>query len=321
MIDIIIPCKNSHKTLTKLLCSISSQIGVEQCKITIVNRIGDPDYSEEIKRFSNIINIQELQYSNDIKGVGGARQFGLDHTSEPYVMFCDSDDLLYDNLVLQNLYKPFSENENLHAVYGQIVQIEKGELKDIPLEHFLWLHGIMYSRKFLEKNNIRFFDNSAGEDAGFNKQVKMLSDRSTVKFLNIPVYFWTDWNGPNRINTKEFAFFSSKKGLIDNLVFAIKNVMKVSDSPYIKGEVIAELCNLFLQTQLSIKEDPSREEPLINWARPYYNEIYKLFEADITEEEFEYIYFENLKAFFEQRTFFIFSFDIHTFLDKLRNLH
>jgi molybdopterin-guanine dinucleotide biosynthesis protein A len=97
--------------------------------------------------------------------------------------------------------------------------------------------------------------------------------------------------------------------------------MKVSDSPYIKGEVIAELCNLFLQTQLSIKEDPSREEPLINWARPYYNEIYKLFEADITEEEFEYIYFENLKAFFEQRTFFIFSFDIHTFLDKLRNLH
>lgn len=318
MIDIIIPCRNSHKTIGKLLCSLASQIGIERCKITIVNRAGDPDYSKEVARFAPLMDIQELQYSDNIRGVGGARQFGLDHTSEPYVMFCDSDDLLYDNLVLQNLYKPFSENENLHAVYGQIVQVEKGELKTIPQEHFLWLHGVMYARDFLEKNNIRFYDNSAGEDAGFNKQVKMLSDRSTIKFLDIPLYFWTDWNGAERINTKEFAFFSSKKGLVDNLIFAIKNVMRVSDSPTIKGEVIAELCNLFLQYQLAIKEEPSRENDFINWCKSYYNEVYKLFESDVTADEFGFIYFENLKCFFEKREFFIFKGDLHDFLNKIK---
>lgn len=318
MIDIIIPCKNSHKTIRKLLCSIASQIGIEKCKVTIVNRYGDADYSEEVAGFAQVLHIQELQYSGDVQGVGGARQFGLNNTSEPYIMFCDSDDLLYDNLVLQHLFEPFSENKNLHAVYGSIVQIEKNELTTIPANHFLWLHGAMYSREFLKKNKIRFFDNSAGEDAGFNKQVKMLSDTSTIKFLDTPVYFWTDWNHDNRINTKEFAYFSSKKGLIDNLIFAFKNVMSSCSSPTFKGEAIAEMCNLFFQFQTAVKDHPEREGIFIEWCRAYYNEIYRQFENEITEEEFQFIYFENLKYYFALNDFFIFKIDIIEFINKLK---
>lgn len=318
MIDIVIPCKNSHKTINKLLSSLASQIGIEKCKVTIVNNIHDKNYSEEIERFKNLLDIQELNYSDEVKGVGGARQFGIDNTSNPFIMFIDSDDLLYDNLVIQNLYKPFTENKNLHAVYGKIIEINEKKLTTINSNHFLWMHGVMYKRDFISKNNIRFYSNSAGEDAGFNLQVKMLSDENTVEFLDIPVYFWTDWNKENRINTKEFAFFTSKKGLIDNLIFAINNVMKVSNCLTIKGESVAELCALYFQLQDAMRFNPENGKIFIDWCKLYYNEIYKQFENEITKDEFEYIYFENLKHYFENRSFFSFKISIYEFLELLK---
>lgn len=318
MIDIIIPCKNSHKTIEKLLCSLSSQVGIEKCTVTIVNRKGDKDYSKEIEKFQSLLNINEINYSEQIKGVGGARQVALDNTKEPYVMFCDSDDLLYDNFVLQNLFNCFVENKKLHAVYGQIIELNDKKLTQIKANHFLWLHGAMYKRAFLEKYDIRFFDNSAGEDAGFNKQVKMLSDTEMIKFLDYPVYVWTDWNKENRINTKEFAFFTSKKGLIDNLIYSFKHVMKVFDSPYFKGEAAAEMCNLFLQYQTAVKENPEREEIFIEWCKPYYKEIFSLFAKNLSQQEFEYIYFENVKNYFSTKAFYLFTCDIYSFIKKLK---
>ena len=44
--------------------------------------------------------------------------------------------------------------------------VDKKMFKDLT-----WLHGKMYKRKFLEKNNIKFNKSRANEDNGFNRLI------------------------------------------------------------------------------------------------------------------------------------------------------
>ena len=67
MIDIIIPCYNSHKTIDRCLASIVTQN--KECTVTLVNDGGE-NYSDIIKRYP--LNIREIGY-NENKGVGYAR--------------------------------------------------------------------------------------------------------------------------------------------------------------------------------------------------------------------------------------------------------
>lgn len=323
LIDIIIPCYKSHKTIEKTLCSIASQVGVDKVQVTLIHR-PDENYLDVIKKFFNTLDIQYF-FSSPNASIGEARQTGIDNTSCPYIVFCDSDDILHDNFVLNKLIQEFKTNENLHAVYGQILALNDNVITPIGANHWVWIFGSMFSRDFLNRNKIRFTNTSAGEDCGFNKQVKMFSDATTIKFLTDFTYVWTDWNKENRINTVLFGFVDSKEGLIDNTIYAIKHAMKMRpNDKTIKGEVIGEMCNFFFQYHEAIRRYPNCKEKFLLWCKKYYDEIYRLFEKEITDEEIAYIFYENQKAYFENKDFYYINHSIKSFIDLIKrgeNVH
>ena len=62
----------------------------------LINDKSKYNYSEEIKCFSKYFNIEEIEL-NINGGPGKARKEGINASNSPYIMFIDSDDILYDN--------------------------------------------------------------------------------------------------------------------------------------------------------------------------------------------------------------------------------
>ena len=97
MIDIIIPIYNIDiKQLRTCLSSIISQTILEELEVTIVDDgsfVQNEELEIMINKMRNFIPIQFLRYENN-RGPGYARQYGIDHTNNEYILFIDADDML-----------------------------------------------------------------------------------------------------------------------------------------------------------------------------------------------------------------------------------
>ena len=203
MIDIIIPAYNSHNTIERTLCSIAYQENIQDLKIYIVNDASEKDYSNEVKFFSNFMNIQELTLTEN-SGTGVARQYGIDHSSSEYIIFIDSDDMFSNPKAIETLYNNITENDYDVVISSIFEQEEDGNF----LEHMndrIWLHGKIYKRKFLEENQIRFNNTRSNEDNGFNQSI-FLSD-SKIKVIDEFTYIYTfNQFSITKINNRRFRY-------------------------------------------------------------------------------------------------------------------
>ena len=107
MIDIIIPAYNSHNTIIKTLSSIAMQLNKDELIVTIVND-GGRGYEDIVNIFKPLLNIQEIGYKEN-KGVGYARQYGIDHTKEDFITFIDADDTFFEACSLSILSQPLKD--------------------------------------------------------------------------------------------------------------------------------------------------------------------------------------------------------------------
>ena len=102
LLDIIIPqYKEKNEDIKPLLDSINNQelVDFNNIKLTIVNDCSDVLLDEDfLKSFKNL-NISYIRNDKNT-GPGLARQKGIDSTSSDYIMFCDSDDELFDKKAL-----------------------------------------------------------------------------------------------------------------------------------------------------------------------------------------------------------------------------
>lgn len=301
LIDIIIPAYNAHNTIRKTITSIASQTIVDCIKITIVNDGSKEDYSNIIEHFKDLVDIREITLKENC-GCGTARNVGLDNTNLPYIMFVDADDILYSSMTCAFLLREFQQNYKLNAAYGGIREIELGTHRtiDIPSNHWLWIFGCMYNRKFIDNKKIRFYPNSAGEDAGFNKIVKLLSNSEIISFIPEITYLWTDANKKNRINTEEFIFYSSKPGLIENMIY-VHNKLKEYGISYeeLVQDAMVTMVTIYLHflDLLHYTDEKEKIDVYIKFSKKLYKEMYAPYLSDITFENLTYIYNENLRHF------------------------
>jgi glycosyltransferase involved in cell wall biosynthesis len=116
-LDIIIPqYKETEEMIKPLLTSIENQVGVKNTAftVTIVNDHSDCKLSQEfLNSFSYPIQYLETPENG---GGGMTRQYGVDHTSNPLIMFCDADDRLFDCAALLNLFNAIRINKTQTGV-------------------------------------------------------------------------------------------------------------------------------------------------------------------------------------------------------------
>jgi glycosyltransferase involved in cell wall biosynthesis len=323
MIDIIIPAYNSHKTIIKTLASIAMQLNKDEIKTTIVND-GGKDYKEIVNTFSKIMNIQEIGYKEN-KGVGYARQYGIDHTSEEFIAFIDSDDTFRGATSLSMLAKVLN-NTNSKFVISSFVQMGKEAGQQAPVSpNLVWLFGHMYRRNFLKEHNIRFTSTGSNEDVGFNSQCSLIARHEMGdeggKVLNVPTYEWHyNESSITRKGNNDYEYGICTPGYIYNL----HNSYKVAQR---EGVTIKEMANGILETAFScfiyynvalakgVSEDVLKV--IEDLSRAFYYDYYKQAQPFISEDEYKNIYSASMKAKQQHTQGVIFKITLEDFVNLM----
>lgn len=215
-IDIIIPAYNAHKTINRTLLSIAMQDNINDILVYIVNDGSKKNYEDQIDKFSKFMTIKELELKHNC-GPGYARQYGIDHSKSEYIMFIDSDDILFNsNSVIKLVTK-------LKCDYSDIaISSFREEITDDYIVHendTIFMHGKMYRREYLINHNIRFNNSYANEDNGFNNLL-LLHDPK-ISYLNEETYIWkNNLESITRTNNHEYNY-TGLGGYIYNIEWAL----------------------------------------------------------------------------------------------------
>ena len=218
-LDIIIPCYNAKDTLFFTLSSINIQQGVEGFKVYLINDKSDYDYQDEVRFFSKNFYIEEIKLKENV-GPGGARREGILRTNSKFIMFIDSDDVLYYSFAIRDLYNAIKDNDLCISNFI----LERDGVKAVKKENAIWLHGKLYRREFLEKYNINFNNTRANEDNGFNRLILLLNPK--IGILKKTTYVYREnSNSITRKNNRNYKIFGLE-GFIYNMTWAIDEALK-----------------------------------------------------------------------------------------------
>ena len=218
MIDIIIPAYNSHDYIENAICSILMQTLKDKINIYIVDDCSDRNYNEIVEKYKDIINIKEIKTTKN-SGPGVARQLGIDKSKSEFILFIDADDIFDNCYSIERLYNAIIEsNSNIISSYFT-EETDNGSIDHH--DNTIWLHGKIYRRSFLKKNNIRFNNTRANEDTGFNKLIYFLTE-----VLYIPDYTYI-WKCNNKSLTRSTDYnFYGLEGFVYNICWAIEEGLK-----------------------------------------------------------------------------------------------
>lgn len=181
-IDYIIPCYGRSEIIRPGLMNLATQWKKDFIHVILVNDCSpntDCDYQDLIDEFKKYLDIRCIRTQKNV-GQGLARQCGIDHSFHDYFMFQDEDDLLANPLAIsmfvgaveQNIYKKAEENvyildgdgnqiidedkKPVAIVSGPLFEFDDNHTKIIESGNHVWVNSKLYSRKFIEKHNIRF---------------------------------------------------------------------------------------------------------------------------------------------------------------------
>ena len=194
LLDIIIPqYSENEEVISNLLNSINNQNNVDfsQIRITIVNDFSNVILNDEFLHSFNNLDINYIRNDKNT-GPGLARQKGFDNTNGLYVMYCDSDDELYDLNSLWVIMDFITKYEPDYLVSNIAIENEFGEYEiKKNKDTFPWMHGKVYKRQFLVDNEIRFHDDIRHvEDGYYTTCVLGVIDKEKIKYLDYATYKW-----------------------------------------------------------------------------------------------------------------------------------
>lgn len=215
-LSIIIPYHNEDDLIIEpLFTSIKKQkeININRIEIIVINNCKNP-IKPRILSDGSLGEIQNrIRYIiSPIKGYSGqSRQCGIEESHGEFVMFCDADDALWDDFSLKNMLceaeKDDSADEYVFAEMMEAID-ENNNMHIIPVDPTLniliFIHGKLYRKEFLMKNDIKFsalLDTC--EDNYFNMLMNIFNP--IVKVCNSTVYLWKyNCKSVSRKNTFEF---------------------------------------------------------------------------------------------------------------------
>lgn len=211
LISLIIPIYNAEEFLENTINSVINQsIGFNNIELILVDDNSKDDsrkiIEEYAKKYENIIPF----YSNTNHGFPGfGRNIGLEKSTAEFIMFMDNDDEL-DKDICKNLYETittetadvvccnrinveyFGESKhNINYINGKetenMVIIEND---DMLLFGNISVWNKIYRKKIIAKNNLKFMENTIGDDFIFTISYFLKSK----KLLYLKNYFGYYWN-------------------------------------------------------------------------------------------------------------------------------
>lgn len=283
-IAIIIPTYKAHKTIERTLLSIALQSIKDKIKVYLsVDADGENyDYLLDYKKHFDM----EILYAEKNGGPGVARQYAIDRTKEPFIVFIDADDSFVGAFALEYLYQMINSGDDV--IMGRALMVE--EMRNGMLQNheqdMVWLHGKIYKREFMEKYNIRFTKLRANEDVGFNRLFRLLKGKNRIPSLNQVVYAWHYEEGSIvRSKGHEYEFAGSIEGAVTNTIESVKHAIEYD---FAKEEcytlILEQLFHNYIYYLRVLEYAPQQEEFALKHFRRYYKELYHLMPEDFIKE-------------------------------------
>lgn len=270
MIDIIIPTYNNKEGLIRTLNSIPAR---EDLTITVVDDCSTIVYPNIYEQFPHV-HFSRLFVNC---GPGLVRQWGIEHTNEPYIMFADTGDYFISPNVFDIIIAEINKCPNVDMFSWQHIS---EFINKVCNNNHNRLHARVYKREFIEKNDICFCPESSfvNEDVGFNRICRLFT---TMKFIPTPIYIWTsDENSLTRRDNGAFTYQKQNMGLALNGIH-IYNHIKGKVSPQIILKEIGEIMGaLYYNIVKTAQERPEYLNDSWEGARLFYTTIYKLYGND-----------------------------------------
>lgn len=321
-IDVIIPAFKAQNTILRTLSSIAMQSIIEDLEVTIVNDCDGIGYQEFVDMFKPYMSIKELVMPEN-GGPGDARQFGIDHTTNPLLTFIDADDTFASAFSMRILRDQLLAEDVNACCFGSF--IEDQQKMFIPHQNdSVWMFGKIYKRDFINKYKIRFKPGSrANEDAGFNMICKLMSNpMEQIKYIPDTIYFWHfKEDSITRINNCQYSYDQSFVGYTANMIYALKYAELINPfNPNLLQMKTMIFCNLYEYYLETVARDKRFIEQNFNACKEYFNEIYKEIEPKISDDVLAEIYNEVMRNAYAGNKMFkiIPSIGIKEFIEKLK---
>lgn len=191
-------------------------------EVIIVDDCSTVDYSEIYNKFEDLplkVIRQEIN-----SGSGVARQIGIDNARGSYITFIDSDDELFDNRSLYNLYNAAVENPFHDIICGKVLEQLKNSDVFPHIDDYVWCFAKLFKRDFLIKNNIKFNNTRANEDNSFCTLCSLLTNK--IIWIEDFVYFWKyQPTSITRRNNQKYEF-SEFKSYIVNMIWVYEQLVQ-----------------------------------------------------------------------------------------------
>ena len=208
-LDLIVPhYKEPWETCKYLFDTIATQRGIslENIRVIVVND-GDCVLDDDCFR-DYPYKVEYLKKEHG--GVSAARNYGLDHSTADYVMFCDIDDGFLSNY---GLYLVFAAmNEGFDMLVSTFIEESFAKDTKLPLilprnDDMTFVHGKVYRRQFLVDNKLRFADDlTVHEDGYFNLLAYTVAKNGgKVRKVDTPFYLWR-WNDSSVVRSNKENF-------------------------------------------------------------------------------------------------------------------
>ena len=207
-IDLIVPhYKEPWATCKYLFDTIATQRGVYfgNIRVIVVND-GDCVLSDDcFKGYPYTIEYLKKQHG----GVSAARNYGLDHSTADYVMFCDIDDGFLNNYGLHLVFSAMQEGYD-YIISNFVEETYSAENTMTIVRHdndYTFMHGKVYKRSFLTKHNLRFDpEMTIHEDGYFNTVALVVAQKEgKTKCIETPFYLWR-WNDNSTVRSNREDF-------------------------------------------------------------------------------------------------------------------
>ena len=245
MIDVIIPVYNSKNTLFKALASIALQSIKDRVVVHIIDDCSDYSYLDIISKFECDLNIKFYRLDKN-SGPGVARQYGIDNSFGEFICFLDSDDVFYNSKSLEILYDEINMNCDyvIGKVYGEKDNSMKYTLSD--------LHGKLYRREFILKNDIKFPNSYVHEDNLFHNLVRVCCRKTGIVKDVVYVYCINDNSITSVTGDLEFDRLAI---LIEHTNFVIRWAVNRNCDIVLLKQFIYEKTNYFNSCYHTISSD------------------------------------------------------------------
>ena len=218
-LSFIIPIYNTPIDVLKRCIDSICELNNVNYEIILVDDGSNEINSKEYKRI-NKQGIKISYYKRKNSGVSATRNYGLHKSVGEYVMFVDSDDVLYlnnlDYKLLDNNYDAIYFNYKDIYLSGAIIEKKEINSNDscvitpidiirefIEFDKFYAPWNKIFRREFLISNNVEFDTTMInGEDAVFNLNVLLADPKMYYCNQSIYGYYNSISNYENRVKNK-----------------------------------------------------------------------------------------------------------------------